>query len=98
MAADALNKLGKYEIRGMLGKGAMGVVYDGFDPVIERRVAIKTIAKAAMDPVEVAELLGRLKREARAAGRLNHPNIVFIHDFGEDDGLAFIAMEFINGK
>ena len=98
MAADAFNKLGKYEIRGILGKGAMGIVYDGFDPVIERRVAIKTIAKAAMDPVEAAELLGRFKREAQAAGRLNHPNIVSIHDYGEDDGLAFIAMEFIKGK
>ena len=98
MAAGALNRLGKYQIRGTLGKGAMGIVYDGFDPVIERRVAIKTIAKAAVDPVEAAELLGRFKREAQAAGRLNHPNIVSIHDYGEDDGLAFIAMEFIKGN
>ena len=97
MAADALNKLGKYEIRGRLGKGAMGVVYDGFDPVIQRRVAIKTIARQSMDPSEAAELLARFKREAQAAGRLNHPGIVAIHDYGEDDGLAFIAMEFIKG-
>ena len=96
--ADRLNKLGKYEIRGTLGKGAMGIVYDGFDPVIERRVAIKTIAKASMDPGEAAELLSRFKREAQAAGRLNHPGIVSIHDYGEDDGLAFIAMEFITGN
>ena len=51
-----------------------------------------------MDPGEAAELLGRFKREAQAAGRLNHPGIVSIHDYGEDDGLAFIAMEFIKGK
>jgi serine/threonine protein kinase len=98
MAADALSKLGKYEIRGILGKGAMGIVYDGFDPVIERRVAIKTIAKATMDPVEAAQLLGRFKREAQAAGRLNHASIVSIHDYGEHDRVAFIAMEFIKGK
>ena len=75
----------------------MGIVYDGFDPVIGRRVAIKTIARASMDPAEAAGLLGRFKREAQAAGRLNHPGIVSIHDYGEDDGLAFIAMEFIKG-
>ena len=98
MAAEAPSKLGKYEIRGTLGKGAMGIVYDGFDPVIERHVAIKTIAKQSMDPTESAALLGRFKREAQAAGRLNHPCIVSIHDYGEDDGLAFIAMEFIRGN
>ena len=98
MAVGALHKLGKYQIRGTLGKGAMGVVYDGFDPLIERRVAIKTISKAAVDPVEAAELLGRFKREAQAAGRLNHASIVSIHDYGEDDAVAFIAMEFIKGR
>jgi predicted Ser/Thr protein kinase len=98
VTADTLKKLGKYEIHGTLGKGAMGVVYDGFDPIIGRRVAIKTIAKDSMDPGEAAELLGRFKREAQAAGRLNHPGIVSIHDYGEDDGLAFIAMEFIKGN
>src|SRR5262245_31880430 len=98
MAADLFKKLGKYEIRGTLGRGAMGIVYEGFDPIIERRVAIKTIAKLSMDPSESAELLGRFKREAQAAGRLNHPGIVSIHDYGEDDGLAFIAMEFIQGN
>ena len=98
MAADALSKLGKYEIRGMLGKGAMGIVYDGFDPVIQRRVAIKTVAKQSLDPSESAKLLGRFKREAQAAGRLNHPGIVCIHEYGEDDGVAFIAMEFVRGR
>ena len=97
MAADTITRLGKYEIRGTLGKGAMGIVYDGFDPVIQRRVAIKTIAKQSLDPSESADLLDRFKREAQAAGRLNHPGIVSIHDYGEDDGLAFIAMEFIRG-
>ncbi|MGH8665666.1 MAG: serine/threonine protein kinase, partial [Burkholderiales bacterium] len=98
MAAEALKKLGKYEIRGTLGKGAMGIVYDGFDPMIERRVAIKTIAKDTMDPDEAVELLGRFKREAQAAGRLSHPGIVSIYDYGEEQGLAFIAMEYIKGK
>ena len=98
MAAHALEKLGKYQIRGTLGRGAMGIVYDGFDPVIERRVAIKTIAKESIDPREAAELLTRFRREAQAAGRLNHPAIVSIHDYGEEDGLAFIAMEFIKGN
>ena len=97
MAADTLSKLGKYEIRGMLGKGAMGIVYDGFDPVIQRRVAIKTVAKQSLDPSESAKLLDRFKREAQAAGRLNHPGIVSIHEYGEDDGVAFIAMEFVRG-
>jgi tRNA A-37 threonylcarbamoyl transferase component Bud32 len=98
VTAVALTTLGKYEIHGTLGKGAMGIVYDGFDPVIERRVAIKTIAKQSIDAAETAELLGRFKREAQAAGRLNHPGIVSIHDYGEADGLAYIAMEFIQGS
>ena len=91
-------KLGKYEIVGTLGKGAMGIVYDAFDPVIERRVAIKTISKDAMDVSEADELLGRFKREASAAGRLNHPGVVSIYDYGEEGNVAFIAMEYIKGK
>ncbi len=78
-----LTKLGKYLIRRELGKGAMGVVYEGFDPVIERTVAIKTILPAQLNSAEVTDVLARFKREAQAAGRLNHPGIVAVYDYGE---------------
>ena len=78
-----MTKLGKYLIRRELGKGAMGVVYEGFDPVIERTVAIKTILPAQLNSAEAAGVLARFKREAQAAGRLNHPGIVAVYDYGE---------------
>lgn len=78
-----MTKLGKYLIRRELGKGAMGIVYEGFDPVIERTVAIKTILPAQLNSGEVAGVLARFKREAQAAGRLNHPGIVAVYDYGE---------------
>lgn len=93
-----LTKLGKYEIRRELGKGAMGVVYEGFDPFIERTVAIKTIPKSLVDSAEAQEVFSRFRREAQIAGRLTHPNIVSIYEYGEDDDMAFIAMEFVLGK
>lgn len=83
-----ITKLGKYVIRRELGRGAMGVVYEGFDPGIERTVAIKTIRTDQVEPAQMAELLARFRREAQAAGRLNHPNIVAIYEYGEDDGGA----------
>ncbi len=79
-----ITKLGKYLIRRELGKGAMGVVYEGFDPVIERTVAIKTILPAQLKVEEATDVLARFKREAQAAGRLNHPGIVAIYDYGEE--------------
>ncbi|MCO5098896.1 MAG: serine/threonine protein kinase [Rhodocyclaceae bacterium] len=99
-------KLGKYEIRRELGQGAMGVVYEGFDPMIARRVALKTVRRDQLDRVEVEEILARFKREAQAAGRLTHPNIVGIYEYGEEPGpngeatggTAFIAMEFVEGR
>jgi serine/threonine protein kinase len=93
------DKIGKYELRGTLGRGAMGTVLDGWDPAIERRVAIKTVrlADAAADE-EAAEALERFKREAQAAGRLSHANIVGVFDTGETDELAYIVMEFIEGS
>jgi serine/threonine-protein kinase len=91
-------KLGKYEIRRELGSGAMGVVYEGWDPGIARRVAIKTVKRDQLDRSESTEILARFQREAQAAGRLSHPNIVSIFEYGEDDGTAFIAMEFIEGR
>jgi predicted Ser/Thr protein kinase len=97
-------KLGKYEIRAELGSGAMGVVYDGWDPGICRRVAIKTVKRDQLDRAEAGEILARFQREAQAAGRLTHPNIVGIYEFGDQPdpgggaGTAFIAMEFVNGR
>jgi eukaryotic-like serine/threonine-protein kinase len=79
-----VNKLGKYDIRRTLGKGAMGIVYEGFDPVIERTVAIKTILPSQLNSAEVVGVMARFKREAQAAGRLNHPGIVAIYDYGEE--------------
>jgi serine/threonine-protein kinase len=98
MAAPDLTKLGKYDIVRILGRGAMGTVYEGFDPIIARRVAIKTVNLDDTDDAEAAEGLLRFRREAQAAGRLTHPNIVGIYDYGESDGLAYIVMEYVEGE
>jgi eukaryotic-like serine/threonine-protein kinase len=90
-------KLGKYEISGILGKGAMGTVYDARDPVIDRRVAIKTLTLPDASDTEAQDELARFKREAQAAGRLTHPNIVGVFDYGETPKLAYIVMEFVDG-
>jgi serine/threonine-protein kinase len=89
--------LGKYEIRRTLGRGAAGVVLEGWDPVIQRRVAIKTVRIDDVSDPDTKESLDRFRREAQAAGRLIHPNIVTIHDYGETDDLAYIVMEFVEG-
>ena len=96
--STAPKTLGKYLIRRAIGKGAMGVVYEGFDPVINRVVAIKTIKKDELDAEEAQEHAQRFLIEAKAAGRLNHKNIVGIYDYGEEKGLSFIVMEFVRGK
>ena len=96
--SDVPKKLGKYQIRRAVGKGAMGVVYEGFDPIIDRVVAIKTIKKDELDHDEAEEHSRRFLIEAKAAGRLNHRNIVGIYDYGEEGGLSFIVMEFVQGK
>ncbi len=91
--------LGRYEMLRELGRGAMGVVYMGRDPKINRVVAVKAIPLAEeFDPEYLEEARLRFFREAEAAGRLNHPDIVTVFDAGEDSGLAFIAMEFVNGQ
>ena len=94
---DAIRTLGKYELRGTLGKGAMGTVYDGWDPAIERRVAIKTVSLPTNPDAETAGEIARFRREAQAAGRLTHPNIVAVYDYGETSDLAYIVMEFVDG-
>ena len=93
-----LTKLGKYEIRRELGHGAMGVVYEAYDPMIARVVALKTIRPDQLTGAHSKEILARFHREAQAAGRLTHPNIVSIYDFGEDAGVWFIAMELVQGR
>lgn len=90
------HRLGKYEITSVLGKGGMGTVYLGRDPIIDRSVALKTIRKDLLED-SGPEIVRRFRNEARAAGRLNHPGIVAIYDYGEEGDYAFIAMEYIEG-
>ncbi|MCH7689793.1 MAG: protein kinase [candidate division Zixibacteria bacterium] len=94
-----ITKLGRYEVSGILGKGAMGQVYMGKDPAINRPIALKTIRlDFVTDKNEMAELKERLHREAQAAGRLSHPNIVTIYDVGSEGDLQYIAMEYLEGQ
>ena len=89
--------LGRYHILGELGRGAMGTVYRAHDPLIEREVAVKTLHPDLPQEV-MAEVRERFLREAKSAGRLNHPNIVTIFDVGEHDGVAYMAMELLEGR
>ena len=93
-----INSIGKFEIRREIGRGAMGVVYEGYDPLIKRVVALKTIRADQLAGDDPAAVIARFRREAQAAGRLNHPNIVAIYDFGEDNGVWYIAMELVQGR
>ncbi len=96
--ARPLPMLGRYQLEKTLGKGAMGVVYQGRDTRINRVVALKTMALSQeFDADALAEVKARFFREAESAGRLNHPHIVTIFDAGEAEGLAYIAMEFLPG-
>ncbi len=89
--------LGRYEIVSQLGRGAMGTVYRALDPAIERTVAIKTLNPELPDE-NLAEVKERFLREAKSAGRLNHPNVVTVYDVGEAGGVAYIAMEYLEGQ
>ncbi len=91
-------KLGRYELVAVLGKGAMGVVYEGRDPNLDRRVAIKTIMVDDLAPTAAAEYEHRFRTEARSAARLQHPNIVTVYDSDRDGDTAFLVMEFIHGE
>jgi serine/threonine-protein kinase len=98
-AAASFEKIGKYDVVREMGRGAMGIVFEGTDPYIGRRVAIKTIRFDVLTlPAEQDEAQKRFMREARSAGILSHPNIVTIYDVGEDRGLTYIAMEYIDGE
>jgi tetratricopeptide (TPR) repeat protein len=90
-----LDRIGKYRVVGRIGQGAMGEVYKAHDPLLNRYVAVKTIAPAlAADP----SFKTRFQREAQSAAQLNHPNIITIYDFGEEDGLTYMAMELLEGR
>jgi len=95
---NELKSLGRYQIQGVLGKGAMGLVYDGLDPNLNRRVAIKTILTRKLDAEAARMISVRFEREVRAVARLNHRNIVQVYDFGTEGDLAYIVMEYIQGK
>ncbi len=98
MAAAVPAALGRYQVVRELGRGAMGVVYLGKDPTIQRHVAIKTMRLDDIDnEEELKAFRDRFFREAESTGRLSHPNIVTVYDAGEQEGLAYIAMEYLEG-
>ncbi len=94
--ANAPQKIGRYEITGELGRGAMGIVYRALDPNIGRTVALKTM-RLDVHGADEEEILRRFKHEAKLAGVINHPNVVTIYDAGEDQRMFYIAMEHVEG-
>ncbi len=98
MFAHSVEQIGRYQVIGELGRGAMGIVYRAVDPALKRTIAIKTIRLTELtDPAERDRLRERLFREAQSAGILSHPGIVTIYDIAEENNLAYIFMEFVNG-
>ncbi len=93
----AKKKLGRYKILGELGRGAMGVVYKAEDPALDRIVALKTIILSEHDSAGRKDYHTRFFLEAKASARLTHPQIITVYDFGEEDDLAYMAMEFLKG-
>ena len=96
MSEGALKQLGRYRLVAELGRGAMGVVYRAEDPLLNRTVAIKCIILMD-DPAARAEYEARFFQEAKAAGGLNHPNLITIHDVGREGDIAYMAMELLEG-
>src|SRR5512141_1373264 len=93
-----LKRIGRYDIERVLGEGAMGVVYEGNDTRLHRKVAITTILKSALDSQSAQEYSTRFAREAQAVARLNHPNIVQVFAFAEEGDVAYIVMEMVRGR
>ena len=91
-------RVGRYRVTGLLGRGAMGMVYLGHDAAIDRQVAIKTIHRRLLRGEDSAEWLERFRREVRAAGRCLHPNIVTVFEYGEEAGAPYIVMEYVQGR
>jgi serine/threonine-protein kinase len=89
-----IGQIGKYKVLGKIGQGAMGEVYKAHDPVLGRFVAIKTISKGISSDEKARE---RFQKEAQSAAQLNHPNIITVYDFGEEDGTIYMAMELLEG-
>jgi serine/threonine-protein kinase len=91
-------RLGRYELRRAVGRGAAGTVYEAWDTALTRRVAIKVVRLAGKEEFEMDELLARFRQEAQVASRLSHPGVISVYDYGETDGVAFIVMEFVTGE
>jgi tRNA A-37 threonylcarbamoyl transferase component Bud32 len=96
--SDIPTTIGRYQVKRWLASGAMGEVYEAYDPIIDRPVAIKTLRRELVERGDTAGWLERFRHEARAAGRRMHANIVMILDFGEQDGTPYLAMEYIAGE
>ena len=97
MASPIPDQIGRFRIEGVLGRGAMGIIYRAHDPAIDRKVAIKLVRADLLDGDERADYIERFQREAQAAGRCAHPNIVAIYDFALHEGNPYLAMEYIDG-
>ncbi|MCB1768246.1 MAG: serine/threonine protein kinase, partial [Candidatus Competibacteraceae bacterium] len=92
------SRIGRYRVMGLLGRGAMGMVYLGHDAAIDRQVAIKTIHRRLLGGEDGIDWLERFRREVRAAGRCLHPNIVTVFEYGEEAGAPYIVMEYVQGR
>jgi eukaryotic-like serine/threonine-protein kinase len=91
-------QIGRYEVRRVVGRGGMAVVLEAWDPVLHRLLAVKLVDKTSLDASIAHDALRRFKREAQAAARLTHPNVVQVYEYGEEDEYAWIAMEYVPGK
>jgi len=91
-------RLGKYPVLGVIGKGSMGVIYKSFDPHIKRPVALKTIRRDLVDGDRTEDFPARFRQEAQAAGALAHPGIVAVYEYGEQDAFGYMAMEYVEGR
>ncbi len=99
MTEEVPSNIGRYVIDRLAGAGAMGYVYVGRDPELERAVAIKTLRDLGMDPASLETFIERFKNEARAAARLHHPSIVQVYDVGEDDEVGpYLVFEYVPGR